>query len=134
MVLLFFWGCSGTNANSPQKPETGNSSPALASSTPQVDQVLEHSCFDCHSDQDSASWNARIAPSYIFGAVDARKALNFSSWPSYSAERKNAEREAISKTIEDGTMPPWDYELFHPSSRLNSEERNQLLEWASRQR
>jgi len=28
-------------------------------------------------------------------------------------------------------MPPWDYELFHPSAGLTDEQRQQLLQWAA---
>jgi hypothetical protein len=88
-------------------------------------------CFDCHSDQKSGPWNIKLAPSYLFGLNGARASLNFAEWHSYSVDRRKAEMAVITKAIEDGSMPPWDYELLHPSGRLTDEQRQQLLQWAA---
>jgi len=77
-ALLLLAGCSGTATNPPAPVETANTSAATVSSNPQIDWVLEYSCFDCHSDHNSAPWNARLAPSYSFAASKAREALYFS--------------------------------------------------------
>jgi hypothetical protein len=69
----------------------------------------------------------------LFGAGDARHALNFSRWNSYSAKKKEAELAKITKVIKGDEMPPWDYDLLHPGAELTAEQRQQLLQWASRE-
>lgn len=129
--FVFLVGCSSKTTNPPTVTPSADASVALVSSYLQVDQVLEHSCFDCHSDQKSASWNARLAPSYLFGASKARQALDFSAWPDYNASRKRAEMAAITQVIEDDSMPPGDYALLHPSAGLSDQQRRQVLQWAA---
>jgi hypothetical protein len=132
-ALLAIAGCSGTstnNANTPVVSANGSAS-ALVSSNPAVERALETSCFECHSDQKSGPWSSKLAPSYLFGLNGARESLNFAEWPSYSVDRRKAEMAAITKAIEDGSMPPWDYEVLHPSARLTNEQRRQLLQWAA---
>ncbi len=125
-------GCSGAHANTPAVPASAAGPATAVSSDPRVEQALENSCFDCHSDQAPVSWNAKLAPSYLFGTVDARKSLNFSDWHRYDATRRNAEKAAIAKVIKDGSMAPWDYNFLHPSARLTGEQRQELLQWAAR--
>ena len=91
------------------------------------------SCFDCHSDQKPPAWNARLAPSYLFGVDKARRALNFSEWPAYAVRQRRAELEAIAKVVEDGSMPPGDYDFVHPAANLSAEQKRALVEWASAQ-
>lgn len=121
--------CAAPNASGAVTASAASNSEI--SSNPAVQQTLETSCFGCHSNQSTGPWNARIAPSYLFGASGARRALNFSEWHSYDAGRKKAELAAISKVIKDDSMPPWDYNLLHPAAKLSSEERQQLLQWVS---
>ena len=97
----------------------------------QVVQTLDNSCFGCHSSATTLPWNAKLAPSYIFGAGDARHTLNFSDWNSYDAERKRAAMAEIAKVVEDGSMPPWDFRVLHPSGALSSDQRQVVLDWAS---
>jgi Haem-binding domain len=130
-VLTFVGACSGTTANPSTALASSDVSSTMISSNPQVDQALEHSCFDCHSDRNAAPWNARLAPSYIFGASKAREALDFSAWRSYSPSRKREEMEAIAKVIEDGSMPPGDYGLLHPSANPSAQQRRLVLQWAA---
>jgi hypothetical protein len=133
LAILPIAGCSGANANAPAVLASAEASATAMSSNPQVEQTLENSCFDCHSNHAPGPWNAKLAPSYLFGTANARKSLDFSDWQSYDASRKSTEMAAITRVIENGSMPPWDYDFFHPSARLNGEQRQDLLQWAARQ-
>lgn len=124
-------GCSSGNANPPTMTASANTSDAVTSE-PQVQKVLNAACYDCHSEQPSPPWNARLAPSYLFGSDDARKALDFSQWNSYDAKRKRKEAEAIAKAIEDGSMPPGDYVFLHPAAQPNAEEKQIVVQWAAK--
>lgn len=123
-------GCSSSNTNPPMMV-AGASASGPVSSDSQVQRVLDNSCYDCHSEQAAPPWNARLAPSYLFGAGDARKALDFSQWNSYDAQRKREEMKAIAKAVKDGSMPPGDYEFLHPAAEPNAQERQIVVQWAS---
>lgn len=100
-------------------------------SNPQVAQILASSCFDCHSEEGTAAWYVKIAPSYWFSR-SAKENLNFTDWQDYDADRKNHEIEAIGRVINRGEMPPWDYTVFHPAAELSNEQKDLVSEWAAR--
>ena len=123
--------CSSGSGNSPAVVNSSVASTGAAASDPQVHQALENSCFDCHSERGASTWNATLAPSYLFGASSARRALNFSEWQSYTADKRKAERLAIAKTVADGAMPPGDYDFLHPAARLTANQKQLVLQWAA---
>jgi hypothetical protein len=128
-AVMLVGGLSGTDAQPPQLSANSNTLAA----DPQVEQALKRACYDCHSNEKPTSWNAHLAPSYLFGVDKARAALNFSDWSSYSAQRKRAELETIRKVVEDGSMPPGDYVFFHPGAKLSGDEKRALLQWTASQ-
>lgn len=100
---------------------------------PQTYEILGNSCFDCHSDRGSGSWSARLAPSYLFGARKGRNALNFSNWATLGVKERSAMASLIAAVVNNGSMPPGDYDFFHPSSRLNDNQKKLVLQWTSQQ-
>ena len=86
---------------------------------PQVYEILANSCFDCHSDRGSGSWNAKLAPSYLFGAQQRTRGPEFLELG--DAGCKAAERDGIeiAAVVDSGSMPPGDYDFFHPSAKLS---------------
>ncbi|MBV8358586.1 MAG: heme-binding domain-containing protein [Deltaproteobacteria bacterium] len=131
-LITLIGGCSGTGERSSNTPQSEVRKDELAAD-PQVHQVLTKACFDCHSDQKPAVWNARLAPSYLFGADKARRTLDFSDWPTYPPQRRRAELAAIGKVVQDSSMPPADYDFFHPDAKLSAEQKQLLLHWISQQ-
>jgi len=101
------------------------------SSDPQVNTILDNSCFQCHSSEKGAPWYASVSPSYLFGANSARRVLNFSKWRDYDADQKSAALGNIAKSIASGSMPPGDYTAFDGSARLTQDDKQALLRWAA---
>ena len=101
---------------------------------PRVNEVLANSCFDCHSDRGSGSWSAKCAPSYLFGANKGRDALNFSNWAAEDTKQRNTSASLIAAVVDSGSMPPGDYVFFHPSARLDDEQKKLVLQWAAQQK
>jgi len=130
-AALICAGCSssGSAASSTQSFATANGPAADA----QVDAVLGNSCFDCHSDRGANTWNAKLTPSYLFGASDARKALNFSDWATLDAQQRRALSSAIASELASGSMPPGDYTILRPSAGLSDQQKGILSQWAARQ-
>jgi len=124
-LVLLLAGCSSS-------PPTGAlSAPASAvSSDPEVNAILERSCFQCHSSTGSAPWYAAISPTYL-AASSARGVLDFSDWQSYAAEKRAAELESIEKSVNSGSMPPGDYTALDHSARLSEDQKQALLKWTA---
>src|SRR5580704_15858139 len=100
---------------------------------PQVEEIFANSCFDCHSDRAGGSFTAKFAPSYLFGAQKGREALNLSNWAAMDVKQRSAAASLIAAVVDSGSMPPGDYDFFHPSATLSDEQRKLVLQWTARQ-
>ncbi len=132
LALLFLLvpltsGCSSSSQKMPARATTEGTG---ISSDPQVNAILENSCYFCHSTGGSAPWYAAISPTYLAGN-SARRALNFSDWQTYDDDRKAAELKSIEQSVSSGSMPPGDYTALDHSARLTDEQKQTLLKWAS---
>lgn len=98
----------------------------------QVKQVLQTSCYNCHSNETKLSWFDQPAPAYWIVARDvskARKHLNFSEIGNLPAGQQKAILfEAVSQ-IELGAMPLPAYKRLHPESAITSEQLAVLKEY-----
>jgi hypothetical protein len=92
---------------------------------PEVKQILQHSCYNCHSNQTKLSWFDRPVPAYWIVAQDvneARKRVNFSEIGKLpAAQQQGILYEAISQ-ISFGTMPLPAYKRFHPGATVTREQ------------
>jgi len=120
---LLLAGCSSSQ-------QTAAPSATAVSSDPEVNAILERSCFQCHSSTGSAPWYAAISPTYL-AANSARSVLNFSDWQSYDAEKRAADLESIEKSVSSGSMPPGDYTALDHSARISEDQKEALLKWAA---
>ena len=79
-------------------------------------------CFDCHSNEVEYPWYANVAPvswavqSHVTGG---RHDLNYSEW-----NRPQEEAHESAETVEDGSMPPWYYELVRPGLLSDAEKQD----------
>lgn len=107
----------------------------LAAPAP-VKEVLETSCYDCHSDRTRWPWYSRVAPVswwVQYEVTEGRRRLNFSDWAAYASDpgtEKN-KLEQIASRIERGDMAPWYYRLMHPRARLTPLQRETIMSWIS---
>jgi heme-binding protein len=130
-VAILLAGCSsGSNSTA---IEAGTAPADSLAASPQVYEILTNSCFDCHSDRGSGSWSAKFAPSYLFGAHKARKVLNFANWATLDVKQRMAMASAITVVVDSGSMPPGDYDFFHPSAKLSDEQKRLVLQWTTEQ-
>ena len=75
-LALLFVGCSSSHQTAALETTAQHSTNAV-STDPQVNAILEQSCFECHSTGGSAPWYASVSPTYL-AANSAREVLNFS--------------------------------------------------------
>jgi hypothetical protein len=128
-LALLFVGCSSSQQTAPPETTAQRSTNAI-STDPQVNGILERSCYQCHSTGGSAPWYASVSPTYL-AANSARGVLNFSDWQTYDAQKKADALKNIEQAISGGSMPPGDYTALDHSARLANDQKQALLKWAS---
>ncbi len=99
----------------------------------EVRAVLQHSCYDCHSNATVWPWYGRVAPFSWLVAKDVREAreeLNFSTWARLAPREQAHLLQEIGKEVEEGEMPPRLYLLPHPRARLSADDQAILQAWA----
>ncbi|HWB97512.1 MAG TPA: cytochrome P460 family protein [Bryobacteraceae bacterium] len=119
----------------PVKPAT-----AELRTTPEVQRILEKSCYSCHSDQRRLSWFDQIVPAYWVvrhHILTAREHLNFSTLGAKSAAQKATLYESVNM-IRLGAMPLPAFLLLHPEAKVTPEElatlKAYLAPWTSEPR
>ncbi len=94
-------------------------------SSPQARVLVKQHCFQCHSNETSWPWYSNIAPGSWLIAMDViagRDKFNFSDWNSNPGEL----REMVG-AIQEGEMPPIQYWIVHPSSKMNDTQKQVLI-------
>ena len=100
-----------------------------------VEEILERSCYDCHSNETKWPWYSYLAPMswLVAGDVaDARAHLNFSTWNKYSAAERQGIWSEIWEEVADDRMPLWFYLPLHPAAKLSDDDHETLRDWAER--
>jgi hypothetical protein len=90
---------------------------------PEVKNILNRACYDCHSNETQLSWFDKISPirwKVAEHVKDGRKGLNFSEWNKLALPDQNAKLWEAVNQIAQGAMPLKDYELVHPSAKVSS--------------
>ncbi|MCF7805892.1 MAG: heme-binding domain-containing protein [Candidatus Marinimicrobia bacterium] len=99
-----------------------------------VKNVLEKSCFDCHSNKTDWPWYSYIAPiSWLVGSDvhEAREHMNFTEWDTYTTEERLELIEEIWEEVEEGEMPLGIYEIMHPDAEPTIQDKTALQEWVT---
>ena len=107
-----------TNTNPPVISEPQWSSPAARA------LVKEH-CFQCHSNETNWTWYANIAPGswlIAYDVIAGRNAFNFSDWQSNPGEL-----DEMVGAIQEGEMPPIQYWIMHPNSKMDAQQKQDLI-------
>ena len=98
-----------------------------------VRQILERSCYDCHSHATRWPWYAWVAPVSWLVVHDVNHAcehLNFSAWNRYDAKERSEKLDDLWEEVEKGEMPLWYYLPLHPQARLSEGDKQTLHGWA----
>ena len=98
----------------------------------EVAELMQASCYDCHSNLTTYPWYSNIAPVswWLKGHIDnGRGKLNFSEWNKYSPEESDSLKVLSANLIEKKWMPILTYKIIHKESRLSDEQRALLIGW-----
>ena len=97
----------------------------------EVMEIFKNACYDCHSNQTTWPWYSSIAPaSWIINdhVKHGRKALDFTSWESYSQDEKTKKLKEIYRTVY-ASMPLSSYISMHEKADLTKEQREFIRDW-----
>ena len=106
-----------------------HANPAMVSepqwSSPEARALVKQSCFQCHSNETDWTWYSNIAPASWLIQYDvnaAREQFNFSDW-----NNNPGDLNEMTRVIKAGRMPPIQYTIFHPSAKLNAQQKQDLI-------
>jgi mono/diheme cytochrome c family protein len=91
----------------------------------EAEALFDAACADCHSNETDWPPYSYVAPMSWLVRSDVergRDALNLSE-----LDREQDELDDAADTIEDGSMPPWQYPLAHPDADLSAAEKRVLI-------
>ena len=104
---------------------------------PEVRQVLETKCVDCHSESTHWPVYSQFAPaSWLMehDVSEAREHFNMSRWEEYSHESQVDLLTRIGAEARSGEMPLKHYLLLHPGAKLTSKDQQMIYEWTRAER
>jgi hypothetical protein len=135
-LLILFVGIVGLQFIRPERTNPpiieGESLESSTSVPKEINDILERSCNDCHSNKTNFPWYSNIAP-ISWSVVDhirvGREELNFSKWNTYAKERKLRKLEEICEEIEGRHMPHNQYLWIHWDAKLSDLQIQKICEW-----
>ena len=119
LLLIQFIPFGHTRSNPPTVSEPNWSSQ-------QARALVKEHCFQCHSNETNWTWYANIAPGswlIAYDVIKGRDEFNFSDW-----NNNPGELDEMIEKIQEGDMPPIQYWLFHPNSRMNDQQKQELID------
>jgi len=94
-------------------------------SSPQARALVKQHCFQCHSNETNWTWYSNIAPGswlIAYDVIEGRQKFNFSDW-----NNNPGELDEMIEAIQEGEMPPIQYWIVHPDSRMNAQQKQDLI-------
>lgn len=94
--------------------------------SPRTRELAARSCFDCHSNLTTWRWYSNVAPvSWLVqhDVDEGRAVVNFTEW-----DKPQEGLGDIAEIVAGGEMPPIQYSLFRPGSKLSDAERQELVD------
>ena len=102
--------------------------------TNQVLNILQNSCYDCHSNNTRYPWYSFIQPGAWLMASHIRRGkvmLNFNQFGDLSNRKQQSKLQGIVNQIKDNEMPLSSFTLLHRNAILTAEQKAILINWAT---
>ena len=99
-----------------------------------VRQILNVSCYDCHSNTTKYPWYWHVQPgAWILSNHfnDGKKEVNFSIFSTYPAAKQYRKFKEIGEQVQKGEMPLSSYTFIHRDAVLNAQQKQLLEDWAA---
>ncbi len=98
-----------------------------------VQNILNTSCNDCHSNHTEPMWYMNIQPVGLWighHIEEGKRELNFSIFKTYKPKRQAHKMEEVAEMVESLEMPMSSYTLMHGNAKLSKEQQELLINWA----
>lgn len=105
--------------------------------SPQVAEILNRSCRDCHSNKTEWPWYTNFAPVswWITDHVNTgRKDMNLSEWGQMDHDRQDKRLRQICDEVDEAAMPLPSYLPMHPKAKLSEQDKKALCDWTEAER
>ena len=120
----------------PEKNISGNETYAIQTKYTlpnDVENIMQVSCYDCHSNTTKYPWYSNVQPAAWFLADhvnDGKKHLNFSEFTNIPLFVQNHKLEEIKEMVEEKEMPLSSYTYFglHPEANLTDAQRQKIID------
>jgi hypothetical protein len=99
----------------------------------QVQQMLQRSCYSCHSTQAAIPWYGHVWPASQLMQNDVRGGrarLDFSNWSNLSPELSRIRLLNACREMQSAEMPLWYYRPVHPGSTPKTGDVEAFCTWA----
>lgn len=100
-----------------------------AEANPEIRQIFERSCQNCHSERTEWPWYSYVAPLSWMIEKDVRSGrshMNLSHWDAYSEDQKVELLTKVGVEVRNRRMPLPKYLNLHPQARLSNDDMAQL--------
>jgi len=100
---------------------------------PDVQQILDRSCSDCHTYNTiwpKYSYVAPISWLVVDDVNEGRRHVNLSDWTQYSVEQQQRKLSQICNEVKNGGMPLRQYTWMHRGTALDQQQRDAVCAWA----
>ncbi|KIA95973.1 cytochrome C [Pedobacter kyungheensis] len=102
-----------------------------------IGNILNNSCYDCHSNNTNYRWYQYIQPVQLFTENhihSGKEVLNFNEWNQYSGRKQNRLLRSIKNQIESKEMPLSSYTALHRNAKLDNAQIKTLVSWLESQK
>ncbi len=99
-----------------------------------MNQILQTSCYDCHSNNTIYPWYSKIQPVAWWlnnHIVEGKREINFSEFATYRIGRQYKKLDEIIKQVKEDEMPLSSYTLIHRNAGLSADQKLAIANWAS---
>jgi len=99
-----------------------------------VHNILQTSCYDCHSNNTKYPWYANVQPVAWWlndHIKEGKKELNFSAFADYRIRRKYRKLEEIIELVDENEMPLSSYTFIHRDANLSKDQKKTITTWAT---
>jgi len=99
---------------------------------PDVQQIFHTACYDCHSNNTRYPWYWGIQPVawWMNNHInDAKRAVNYSEFLSYSARKQYKKIEETNEMVEKNEMPLSSYTIIHRDAILSADQKQLIKEY-----
>ncbi|MSP57782.1 MAG: cytochrome C [Flavobacteriales bacterium] len=98
-----------------------------------VNQLLQHACYDCHSNLTAYPWYASYQPVGLYledHVNEGKRHLNFNNFLGYRPWMQFHKMEEVIEMLEEKEMPLTSYTWLHENAKMDSIDRKSMILWA----